>query len=67
MYDVTRRDTFKHAKQWLDEAQQNSNPDMVILLVGNKIDLDSKRSVTSKEGEEFAKANGLFFIETSAR
>ena len=67
VYDITRRETFKHLKQWLDEAQQNSNPDMVIMLIGNKIDLDSRRAVSTKDGEEFAKHHGLFFMETSAK
>ena len=67
VYDITRRETFKHLKQWLDEAKQNSNPDMVIMLIGNKIDLDSRRAVSTKDGEEFAKHHGLFFMETSAK
>jgi Ras-related protein Rab-2A len=67
VYDITRRETFKHLKQWLDEAKQNSNPDMVIMLIGNKIDLDARRAVSTKEGEDFAKNNGLFFMETSAK
>lgn len=31
------------------------------------MDLDSKRAVTKQEGEEFAKKNGLYFLETSAK
>ena len=54
-------------KQWLDEAKQNSNPDMVIMLIGNKTDLDARRAVSTKEGEDFAKHHGLFFMETSAK
>jgi Ras-related protein Rab-2A len=40
---------------------------MTIMLIGNKCDLESKRQVTREEGEAFAKANGLFFLETSAK
>lgn len=41
---------------------------MVIMLIGNKADLaDTKRRVTTEEGERFAKENGLIFIETSAK
>jgi len=67
VYDVTRRDTFVNVKRWLDEAKINSNSEMVITLVGNKCDLDSKRSVSTAEGEAFAKEHGLLFIETSAK
>lgn len=40
---------------------------MVIVLIGNKSDLDSKRQVSTEEGERFAKENGLIFLETSAK
>ena len=39
---------------------------MVIILIGNKCDLD-KRQVSKEEGERFAKENGLIFMETSAK
>ena len=45
VYDVTRRDTFTHLHRWLDEAHQNSTSSMVIMLVGNKSDLESRRAV----------------------
>ena len=35
--------------------------------VGNKCDLEEKRVVSREEGEQFAKNNGLFFLETSAK
>jgi Ras-related protein Rab-2A len=40
---------------------------MVIMLVGNKCDLDHRREVPREEGEAFAKQNGLLFVETSAK
>ena len=47
--------------------RQNGNPDMVIMLIGNKCDLDARRQVSTEEGERFAKENGLIFMETSAK
>ena len=40
---------------------------MVIILIGNKSDLDSKRQVSHEEGARFAEENGLIFMETSAK
>lgn len=67
VYDITRRDTFNHLTTWLDDARQHSNSTMVIMLIGNKTDLDSKRAVTKEEGEAFANDHGLVFMETSAK
>ena len=67
LYDVTRRDSFLHLTSWLEEVQRIAQTDIVIMLVGNKIDLEHKRAVTTAEGREFAKKHGLIFIETSAK
>jgi Ras-related protein Rab-2A len=40
---------------------------MTIMLIGNKSDLEHRRAVTYAEGEQFARENGLIFLETSAK
>jgi GTPase SAR1 family protein len=40
---------------------------MTIMLIGNKSDLQHRRAVSTEEGEQFAKENGLIFMETSAK
>jgi len=67
VYDITRRDTFQHLGRWLEEARQNGNQNMTIMLIGNKSDLEHKREVTPEEGSKFAQENGLLFMETSAK
>jgi len=67
VYDITRRETFNHLTRWLEEARQNANQSMVIMLIGNKSDLDHRRQVSFEEGEKFAKDHGLIFLETSAK
>ena len=67
VYDITRRESFNHLSRWLEEARQNGNPNMTIMLIGNKSDLEHRRAVTTKEGELFAQENGLVFLETSAK
>jgi len=67
VYDITRRETFNHLASWLEDARQHSNSNMTIMLIGNKSDLDHRRAVTVEEGEQFAKENGLIFMETSAK
>jgi Ras-related protein Rab-2A len=67
VYDITRRDTFQHLSRWLEEAKQHAHENMVILLIGNKNDLEHKRAVSTAEGQAFADQNGLLFLETSAK
>ena len=67
VYDITRRDTFTHLTRWLEEVRQHGNPDMCIMLVGNKSDLETRRQVSTEEGERFAQEHNLIFMETSAK
>ncbi|KAG5527144.1 hypothetical protein RHGRI_028156 [Rhododendron griersonianum] len=67
VYDITRRETFNHLASWLEDARQHANPNMTIMLIGNKSDLAHRRAVSKEEGEQFAKENGLLFLEASAR
>jgi len=62
VYDITRRETFEHLTEWLEDCRKYSNPNIVIMLIGNKSDLEEKRAVSKDEGEKFAKDNGLFFF-----
>jgi Ras-related protein Rab-2A len=67
VYDITRRETFDHLKDWLREVHEHSNKEIVIMLIGNKCDLESKRAVSTEEGKRFAEENKLYFMETSAK
>ena len=51
----------------MDDVRGERGNDVIIVLVGNKTDLNDKREVTSQQGEEEAKKNNLMFIETSAK
>jgi GTPase SAR1 family protein len=39
---VTRRETFQHLGQWLQEAKQYSSANIAITIVGNKADIQNK-------------------------
>ncbi|OMJ82143.1 hypothetical protein SteCoe_17217 [Stentor coeruleus] len=66
VYDITRKDSFNHLSEWLNEARFNGNPSMAITLVGNKYDLEDSRVISYEEGLRYAKDNNLGFLETSA-
>lgn len=67
MYDTTSRDSFNALSAWLNDARTLASPNIVILLVGNKRDLEEARAVTFLEGSNFAQENELIFLETSAK
>merc|ERR1712000_245963 len=66
-YDVTNRKSFDQTRKWVDDVRGERGNDVIIVLVGNKTDLNDKREVTTQQGEEEAKKNNLMFIETSAK
>lgn len=65
-YDITNYDSFLHVTNWIQEIYNNVGDDIPILLIGNKLDLEDKRIVSSDESINLAKKYNLEFIETSA-
>ena len=46
VYDITRKDSLRIARQWLDILRREFSPDIFKALAGNKADLVSEREVT---------------------
>jgi Ras-related protein Rab-2A len=72
VFDISRRPTFEHVTDWLNDLRQIAEPDIVVVLVGNKSDLasgeENKREVTRQEAEEWTRRNGVLeYVETSAK
>lgn len=66
VYDITKKDTFNSIRNWLNEVKMYADSDLTAIAIGNKIDLEDERQVTTEAGEEFAKEEGVFFMEVSA-
>ncbi|KAL9544804.1 Ras-related protein Rab6 [Mucor bainieri] len=67
VYDITNRNSFLNTSKWIDDVRAERGTDVIIVLVGNKTDLNDKRQVTVDEGEKKAKEYNIMFIETSAK
>jgi len=50
VYDVTKATSLEKAKTWVKELQRQANPNIVIALAGNKIDLVQPSSGSSSSG-----------------
>ena len=66
VYDISSRETYNALTNWLTDARTLASPNIVIVMVGNKRDLESDREVTFMEASRFAQENELSFLETSA-
>nr|XP_046176710.1 ras-related protein Rab-4B-like [Oncorhynchus gorbuscha] len=66
VYDITSRETYNSLTNWLTDARTLASPNIVIILCGNKKDLEADREVTFLEASIFAQENEVMFLETSA-
>ena len=70
VYDITKEQSFKNIEKWISEVKEHAEPDIVLMLVGNKLDIcqrdPNERAVSTARAEEFARKHTLLFIETSA-
>ncbi|KLT41381.1 ras-domain-containing protein [Cutaneotrichosporon oleaginosum] len=67
VYDITNRTSFLNTTKWVDDVRNERGEDVIIVLVGNKTDLNDKRQVTQDELEKRAKELNIMSIETSAK
>lgn len=49
VYDITSRESLDKAKYWIRELQKQANQDTLIVLVGNKSDMQDQRAITRSE------------------
>ena len=70
VYDITKEQTFKNIEKWINAVKDHAEPEIVLMLVGNKLDIcqrePNERAVSTMRAEEFARKHNLLFIETSA-
>ena len=67
VYDITSRTSFQNTSKWIEDVRAERGSEVIIVLVGNKTDLNDKREVTLEEGEKRANECNIMFIETSAK
>lgn len=67
VFDLTFEESFTKAKEWLKRLRkERPDPDMPIVLVGNKCDRED-RNVDDALVQEFVEENNLQYFETSAK
>ena len=67
-YSIDNKESFVHAENWLNDLRSQASPDVRIILVGNKADLEDQRKISKEEGEKYKEEQNLdLFMETSAK
>lgn len=67
VYDITRRDSFDNIPKWFTDVLELKTTEAIYVLIGNKIDLNSERTVKEDEGKKFAMEKNILFQEVSAK
>jgi|AntAceMinimDraft_11_1070367.scaffolds.fasta_scaffold16059_3 Ras-related protein Rab-5C len=67
VYDVTNKDSLNKAREWIKEVRNKGEPNVIIVLFGNKMDVREGRKVDVMEGLALANEFNLIFSEVSAK
>ena len=68
VFDITRKETFDNLKSyWYSQLRENSGPNIVLGVAGNKCDLYEDEQVKESEARQFAEQIGAIFKLTSAQ
>jgi len=67
VYDITQASSLDKARTWIRELQRQADPNILITLCGNKLDLNARRAVSQEEAQKYAEEEGLMWGETSAK
>ena len=68
IYDISNLQTYENVKNWISQIREEANPNVIIYLVGNKIDLPKeKRVVNIEDGVKIAEEFEIKFKEASAK
>lgn len=62
VYDITKANSFKVLKDWLEELKNSAPPGIIIAIVGNKIDLIEQQEVDYQDASNYAKVRKPFWI-----
>jgi small GTP-binding protein len=66
VFNVDNRESFENIDFWITKLKELSG-EIPFIIIGNKIDLEEKRVVSSEEIKSKAEKFGIKFFETSAK
>lgn len=67
VYDITVKESFDKVNYWLAQLKKFAPKDIVIQIVGNKIDKENERKISKSELTKFCDQQKVLYEETSAK
>ena len=68
VYDITNIGSFNAVKRWIEKFRMIKNDmDLPILVISNKIDLESQRIISKESLEELKYKYNVYILETSVK
>uniref|UniRef100_A0A0K8TSC2 Ras-related protein Rab-43 n=1 Tax=Tabanus bromius TaxID=304241 RepID=A0A0K8TSC2_TABBR len=69
VYDITKRSSFLNLQKWIEEVRRYTASNVILILIGNKCDMEDEREVEFSEAEAMCEyiPEILFVMETSAK
>ena len=66
-FDLTREDTFNNLSTWLHDIRSHAAAEIVVYLIGSKLDLEEQREVDKDTAKAFCEEHGIEkYFETSS-
>ena len=67
MYDITNSESFDNIIKWTRDIRKTANDNLIIYLIGNKVDLIDDRKINIDKGRKVAIEQRMKFIEISCK
>jgi small GTP-binding protein len=67
LFDIANAESFARVERWLSDIRSVARSDVVVVLIGNKSDLEAVRQVATADAAAFAQWHGMHYFEVSAR
>ena len=66
-FDITNRESFDNLKRWVSEIDKYSDPNVSIILIGTKLDLQKDRKIYYEEASNYAESLKVNYYEVSSK
>ena len=68
VFDLSSKSSFEELiKVWVPQIEEHCRSGTLVMIMGNKSDLDKKREVSTEEGKAYADSKGYLYFEVSAK